>query len=66
MGAVCSKDVERGVAYKITQVEDRTDVGITFRLIVGKHVMKMEGKEQCDIHTSTRTLPIHAATSPMI
>jgi len=20
--------------------------------------------EQCDVHTSTRTLPIHAATSP--
>jgi len=66
MGAVCSRDVERGVAYKITEVEDRTDVGITLRLIVGEHVMKMEGTEQCDIHTSTRALPVYAATSPMI
>jgi len=43
------------VPSKITQVEGRTDVGVTLRLIVGKHVMKMEGTEQCDIYSSTRT-----------
>jgi hypothetical protein len=57
MGAVYSRDVERErgciqnrVPSKITQVYDRTDVGITLRLIVGEHIMKREGMEQCDIH----------------
>ena len=33
----------RQVPSKIIQVEDRTVVGLTLRLIVGKYVVKMEG-----------------------